>query len=179
MAKNTPYWRTLLFMPGDDLNKITKGASLAVDGIIMDLEDGVALNQKAVARQTIKQALLDKSIDFGTSSRLVRVNPGAMQTADIMETIEGMPDAYVVPKVETAHEIQQIAQTLIERELYMGLPPDSIKLLAIIETAMGVVNVREIAEASSRLVALVFGAEDLAGDMGATRRRLGRVLCAK
>jgi citrate lyase beta subunit len=167
----TPFWRTLLFMPGDDMKKIAKGAALDVDAVIMDLEDGVALNQKSIARQTVHDALLDKSLDFGNSSRFVRINPPrkGMQAADIVETIAGIPDAYVIPKVETAREIQNISHTLIERELYMGLPPESIKLLAIIETARGVVNLKEIAQADSRLMALIFGAEDLAGDIGATR----------
>ena len=174
-SQPTPEWRTLLFMPGDDLKKITKGAGLVVDAIIMDLEDGVALNQKETARQTVLNALTSTELDFGQTSRIVRLNPPrkGMQAKDIAETIQGKPDAYMLPKVETAREVQNIAHTLIEHELYMGLPPESIKLIAIIETARGVVNLREIAQADSRLVALVFGAEDLAGDIGAVRTTAG------
>lgn len=174
-AIKAPQWRTLLFMPGDDMKKITKGASLNVDAIIMDLEDGVALNRKEEARHTVLNALTSPELNFGATSRIVRLNPPrkGMQAKDIAETIEGKPTAYMLPKVETAREIQNIAHTLIERELYMGLAPESIKLIAIIETARGVVNLREIAQADSRLVALVFGAEDLAGDIGATRTTAG------
>ena len=170
-----PEWRTLLFMPGDDMKKITKGASLPVDAIIMDLEDGVALNKKQEARQTVLSALTSPELDFDQTSRIVRLNQPrkGMQAKDIAETVEGQPDAYMLPKVETAREIQNIAHTLIERELYMGLAPESIKLIAIIETARGVVNLREIAQADSRLMALVFGAEDLAGDIGAVRTTAG------
>lgn len=164
-----PIWRTLLFMPGDDMKKITKGASLETDAVIMDLEDGVAFNRKEEARKIVREAL--DTLDFGRTTRLVRINPPhhGWQAQDISETIEGRPDGYVLPKVESAREVQNIAHTLIERELYMGLPPETIKLLAIIETARGVVHLREIAQADSRLVALVFGAEDLAGDIGSTR----------
>lgn len=170
-----PEYRTLLFMPGDDKKKIIKGASLDVDAVIMDLEDGVALNQKDVARQIVTECLKDTAINFGKTARLVRINPPrqGLQAADIAETIHGVPDGYVIPKVESAREIQNISHTLIERELYMGLAPDTIKLLAIIETARGVVNLREIAQADSRLIAIMFGAEDLAGDMGAIRSAEG------
>jgi citrate lyase beta subunit len=173
--ESPPLWRTLLFMPGDDKRKIEKGASLNADAVIMDLEDGVAVNRKSEARQTVLEALTDKALDFGQTSRLVRINPPhqGWQAHDIAVTIQGLPDAYVLPKVETAREIQNLSHTLIERELYMGLKPEHIKLLAIIETARGVVNLREIAQADSRLVALIFGAEDLAGDIGATRSAEG------
>src|SRR5512135_3464423 len=65
--------RCLLFMPGDDLKKIQKGIGLGVDSIVMDLEDGVALNRKAEARATIATALRD--LHFGRSERMVRINP--------------------------------------------------------------------------------------------------------
>ena len=65
--------RALLFMPGDDRRKIEKGAGLGVDSIIMDLEDGVALNNKAAARATIAAALSE--VDFGRTEKLVRINP--------------------------------------------------------------------------------------------------------
>lgn len=168
--------RALLFMPGDDLKKITRGAGLGVDTIIMDLEDGVALNNKAAARHTVLQALTSKEIDYGTTERLVRVNQPrkGMQAEDVAVTIQGRPDGYVMPKVESAREIQQFSHTLLERELLMGMDVGSIKILAIIETAKGIVNLREIAQADKRLVALLFGAEDLAGDIGATRSREGK-----
>ncbi|MCB9435700.1 MAG: CoA ester lyase [Anaerolineales bacterium] len=168
--------RALLFMPGDDLKKIIKGAGLGVDSIIMDLEDGVALNNKAAARHTVLQALTSKEIDYGATERLVRVNQPrkGMQAEDVAVTIQGRPDGYVMPKVESAREIQQFSHTLLERELLMGMEVGAIKIMAIIETAKGIVNLREIAQADKRLVALMFGAEDLAGDIGATRTREGK-----
>ncbi|NDJ87218.1 MAG: CoA ester lyase [Chloroflexi bacterium] len=167
--------RVLLFMPGDSFKKITKGASLGVDSIIMDLEDGVALNRKPEARRTVTQALTSGEIDFGATERLVRVNQPrkGMQAEDIAATIVGRPDGYVLPKVESARDIQLISHALLERELLLGMEPGMIKLLAIIETARGVVNLREIAAADQRLVALIFGAEDLVGDIGAVRSRSG------
>lgn len=166
--------RALLFMPGDDRHKIEKGVSLQVDSIIMDLEDGVAPTQKGAARGTVVAAL--RELDFGMTERLVRINPvvkDGLYHDDFTATIDGHPDGYVIPKVETPGQIQDIASWLTRAETRHGWPDNSIAIIAIIETAMGVVNLRDIAEASPRLKALAFGAEDLAGDMGAVRTSEG------
>ncbi len=174
--KKTRLRRALLFMPGDDLKKISKGAALDVDGVIMDLEDGVAENNKDVARETVMQVLMEGKVDFGHTERLVRVNQSqrGLQAEDIAMTLKGQPDGYVIPKVESVREIYQISHMLLEYEFMLGYEPGSTKLLAIIETARGVVNLREIAQADRRLVALIFGAEDLCGDIGAIRSKEGK-----
>lgn len=161
--------RALLFMPGDDLRKIEKGASAEADSIIMDLEDGVAFSRKAEARQTISHAL--SRLDFGTREKLVRTNPASSELvkADIYETIDAHPHGYMLPKVESAADVQRVSAWLDEAETKNGWPAGSLCLLGIIESALGVVNLREIATASPRLQALCFGAEDLAGSLGAVR----------
>lgn len=163
--------RALLFMPGDDRHKIEKGASLEVDSIIMDLEDGVALSHKAEARAITAAAL--REVNFGRSERLVRINPvvddPSLWFHDLQETIEAHPDGYVLPKVEHAEQIQRVAVHLTMAERKYGWMEGSIRLLAILETALGVVNMKDIADADPRLSALIFGAEDLAGDIGAIR----------
>ena len=161
--------RALLFMPGDDRRKIEKGAGLNADSIIMDLEDGVALNNKPAARATIAAAL--REVDFGRAEKLVRINPvgSGLEADDLAVTLPSQPDGYVLPKVESAAQIQEIAARLDNAERKYDWPHESIRLLPIIETALGVVNLREIAASSPRLDALIFGAEDLAGDIGATR----------
>lgn len=161
--------RALLFMPGDDRRKIEKGAGLDVDSIIMDLEDGVALNNKPAARTVIAAAL--REVDFGRSEKLVRINPvgSGFEGEDLAATLSARPDGYVIPKVESAAQIQEVAARLATAERKYDWPEESICLLPIIETALGVVNLREIATSSLRLTALIFGAEDLAGDIGATR----------
>ncbi len=165
--------RALLFMPGDDRHKIEKGAGLGVDSIIMDLEDGVALNNKENARMTIAGAL--REVQFGRTERLVRINPVTTEWAeqDIAATAPAHPDGYVLPKVQSARHVQEISAQLEAVEKANHWPPLSIRLLAIIETAHGMVNLREIAESDPRLDALIFGAEDLAGDIGAIRTRDG------
>jgi citrate lyase beta subunit len=156
--------RCLLFMPGDDLKKIQKGISLGVDVVVMDLEDGVAHNRKTEARVTIAAALRD--LDFGRSERMVRLNPigSGLEHDDLAAVLPHRPDSLMLPKVEQAEQVQWVSQQL---------EGTSIRLLAIIETARGIVNLKEIATASDRLDALIFGAEDLAGDIGATRTTAG------
>jgi len=163
--------RSVLFMPGDSLRKITKATQLDVDSIVMDLEDSVTLNNKAEARRTVSEAL--QTLDFGRSERLVRLNAAdtGLLHNDVAGTIEARPDGYVLPKVETAEQAQSVSRLLSEAEQSRGWEKGSARLLVIIETALGVMNVKEIARASPRIEALMFGAEDLAGDIGAKRTR--------
>ncbi|MCX6044869.1 MAG: CoA ester lyase [Chloroflexi bacterium] len=161
--------RSLLFMPGNDMRKIRKATTLPADSIIMDLEDAAALNRKIEARTTVAEALA--TLDFGLRERLVRMNPidGIWGRDDLAATVIAHPDGYVVPKVEKALHLTIVSKLLDDAEALYQWPSGSIRLLAMIETARGVLNLREIAEATSRLDALILGAEDLAGDMGATR----------
>jgi citrate lyase subunit beta-like protein len=157
--------RCLLFMPGDDLKKIQKGISLGVDSIIMDLEDGVALNRKAEARETIATALSD--LNFGRSERLVRINPigSGLQRDDLEAVLPYQPDGIVIPKVERADQVQWVSKQITD---------EHTRLLVLIESARAIINLREIAAADPRIDALIFGSEDFASDIGATRTREGQ-----
>jgi len=161
--------RALLYMPGDNRRKIEKALTLEVDSICMDLEDGVALAQKPVARATSLAAL--KELSFGRSEKVVRINRygSGLEAEDFAQTIDGHPDGFVIPKVEKAEAVQWLDAQITEAEQQRGWVPGSIRMSAMVETARGVVNLKEIASASPRLEALIFGAEDLAGDIGAAR----------
>jgi citrate lyase beta subunit len=160
--------RALLYMPGDDRHKIEKALSLGVDCICMDMEDGVALNHKAEARRIIAAALGE--LDFGRAERLVRINPvgSGLEAEDLEQVLAARPDGIVVPKVETAEQPAWVSGKIEAAELAHGWPIKSIAMLAVVESAKGILNLKEIA-AASRLQALVFGAEDLAADLGAVR----------
>jgi citrate lyase beta subunit len=172
---NSRVRRALLFMPGDDRRKIEKGALMDVDAIIMDLEDGVALSNKDAARHGVASALLE--VNFGRSERIVRLNPPSVAELlrpDFDITIGSRPNTYMLPKIESAAQVQLVDSWLSEAEALNGWPAGEIGLIALIETAIGVVRLTEIAASSPRLQALAFGAEDLAGDMGAQRTVEGR-----
>lgn len=165
--------RSLLFMPGDDRHKIEKGAGLDVDSVVMDLEDGVALNQKDTARETVREAL--NTLEFGDTERLVRINPvgSGLEDDDLALTIDGRPDGYVVPKVKSVDQVRWVSNWLAGIERDRDWPERGIRLLVLIESARSVLAVERIAAASRRLDALIFGAEDFAGDVGATRTAEG------
>jgi citrate lyase beta subunit len=135
----------------------------------MDLEDGVAADRKAAARDTVRQAL--EQIDFGRSEKLVRLNPfgSGWEADDLAATIGGRPHGIVLPKVESAEAVRWLDGELSAAEHTLGWPPREIGITALVETARGIVNLKEICSASPRLTGLIFGAEDLAGDIGATR----------
>ncbi|MFN7953323.1 MAG: CoA ester lyase [bacterium] len=161
--------RSVLFMPGDSLRKIEKAAALDVDVVVMDLEDGVALAKKEDARRTVVDAL--KHLDFGRSERWVRINVPTEDffREDLELTAPGKPDAYVIPKVSSAEDVRRVEHVLEAVQAQVGDPAWRPRLVALIETARGVVQAPFIAESSERLVALMFGAEDFAGDVGAER----------
>ena len=163
--------RALLYMPGDDRRKIEKATTLGVDSICMDMEDGVAANKKAEARAVISEAM--KELDFGTSERCIRINQvgSGLEQRDLVAALATNPDSIVVPKIETAEQVKWVSEHIESYELSSKLNIGSIRLLVGVETAKGVLNLREIAEADKRLEAIIFGGEDYAASVGAVRTR--------
>jgi citrate lyase beta subunit len=165
-----------LYVPGSDLHKIEKAASLDVDGIILDLEDGVSANRKDEARQIIAGAL--STLDFGRSERLVRINPfyTGRAEADLAAVLPAGPETIIVPKVDSPAILQKVDAILDQAERTARRQKDSIEVIALIESAKAFVGLREICQASARLKGLIFGAEDLTADAGMTRTPAGTEL---
>ncbi len=164
--------RALLYMPGDSKPKIEKAISLGVDCICMDMEDGTAHNRKEKAREVIATAL--QELDFGNAEKLIRINGigTGLEADDLAETLIHHPDGVVIPKAESLEQIEWLSEQIEAMELSQGWELNSIRILAIIESAKGLVNLREIAT-HPRLDALIFGAEDYAASVGAKRSRGG------
>lgn len=160
--------RALLYMPGDDWKKIAKSLTLGVDCICMDMEDGVALNRKAEARATIAKAL--QELDFGRSEKLARLNAvgSGFEKEDLEAVLPHHPDGIVIPKVESPEQIQWAHEILVHTELKRGWPMHSIRVLVGVETARGILHLKEIAS-HPRLDAIIFGGEDYAASIGAIR----------
>lgn len=165
--------RALLYMPGDSRPKIEKAISLKVDSICMDMEDGTAHNRKEKAREVIATAL--QELDFGSSEKLVRINGigTGLEEDDLSMTLPHHPDGVVIPKVESRADVAWVSDQIEAVELAQGWDLLSIRILAILESAKGIVNLREIAT-HPRLDALIFGAEDYAASVGAKRTRGGQ-----
>ena len=160
--------RALLYMPGDDRHKIEKALTLDVDCICMDMEDGVALNRKNEARRTIARAL--QELTFGRSEKLARINSvgSGLEGEDIEAILPSHPDGIVIPKVESLEQIHWASRKIEAAELANGWPVNSIRLIVDVETAKGILTLKEIAS-HNRLEALIFGAEDYTVSIEAAR----------
>jgi len=164
--------RSLHFVPGGNEKMIAKALTLPADGLILDLEDAVAPDLKEATRPIVTRWLTD--LDFGGRERWVRMNPiaTALGAADIEMTIAGRPEGYVVPKPRHAGDVRRIAELLDGLEKRHGIAPGTTRLVLIAtETPEGLLNIREVAAASPRVVAVSWGIEDLSAAMGLPRVR--------
>jgi len=157
-------------MPGDNWKMITKSITLGVDCICMDMEDGTAVSKKNEARVTIAHAL--QELDFGKSEKLARINSvgSGWEKDDIEAVLPYHPDGIVIPKVESFEQVEWASQVIEAAELKHGWQVNSIRVLIGVETAKGILNLKEIA-AHPRLDAIIFGGEDFAASIGATRTK--------
>ena len=161
--------RALLYVPGTSMKMMSKAAGLDLDTVCLDLEDAVALGQKEEARALAAQALAE--LDFGRTERCVRINEAGsdLARADLAAILPLHPDAIILPKVDSPEALLWADEMLLEAESSHGWTIGGIALIALIETAMGVVRLADIAGATPRLQALAFGAEDLMADVGGKR----------
>jgi len=152
--------RSLLFMPGSNARALEKGRNLPADGLILDLEDSVAPDAKATAREQIAAAVEAKG--FGRREILIRTN--SLDTPwwgdDVAMAGKAKPDGILVPKISSVDDLIKIGARLSE----VGAEP-SIKVWAMIETARAVLHAEELAAASrdstTRLAGFVFGPNDI------------------
>ena len=160
--------RCQLSVPGSSEKMMTKAAGLAVDHIFLDLEDAVAPAEKPSARGKIVEAL--NNLDFGNSVRCVRINdietPWAYK--DIIEVVTGAGenlDTIMIPKVKHAHQVKWVDILIHQIEQDIGLK-QRIGIELLIEEVEGIQNVDEIATATPRLEAMVFGMGDYSASQG-------------
>jgi citrate lyase subunit beta / citryl-CoA lyase len=169
MAANSRPRRSVLYMPGSNTRALEKARGLAADGLILDLEDAVAPESKAMARANVAAAL--RAGGYGRRELVVRVNALASPWGydDIAAAALMKADAVLLPKVESADTVRQAATLLAAAGA-----PDSLALWCMMETPMGMLHAEEIAAASPRVAGFVMGTSDLAKDLHArhTRDRL-------
>lgn len=158
-------WTALLFVPANRSDLVGKVPRSGADAVILDLEDAVPAAERADARSGIAAATVSlRAAGLGTC---VRVNAGLRdQVRDLEAAVVEDLDAIMVPRAEDAAAIAAAAEILLSLETERGLPPGQIGIIALIETARGVMAAAEIATASPRLRALALGPEDLALDLG-------------
>ena len=153
--------RSVLYMPGANTRALEKAKSLPADSLILDLEDAVAPEAKAQARENIRTAL---ATGFGHREAVVRINGLNTQWGldDLKAFADTRADAILLPKVESASQIQKVASLLKQFN-----PANTMKIWAMIETPLAIFHLPEIASSHPMLEALVLGTSDLVKDLHA------------
>ncbi len=166
--------RSMLFLPGNNPNLLINGNCLGADAVIFDLEDAVAPAEKTAARILVRNTL--KYMDFTGIGRIVRIN--SVDTPywrkDLDEIMPYKPDLILLPKTSSAWEALEADRYMTELEEKLGFDPNTVGLMPLIETAMGVENSFAIASSTKRVKALFLGAEDLTADLRCKRTKEGR-----
>jgi citrate lyase subunit beta/citryl-CoA lyase len=166
--------RSLLFIPADDERKLAKGMASGADALILDLEDAVAAPRKAAARALAAQYLAEQRPREGRPRQYVRIN--ALDTGlwqdDLAGVIGALPDGILLPKPRSGEDVHKLSLALRHEEERAGAPVGSTRIVAIAtETPIALFQLHTYAEASPRLEALTWGAEDLSAVVGASANR--------
>ena len=168
--------RSVLAVPASNLEMAGKALASAADTVFLDLEDAVAQDEKANAREKIVRAL--RELDWRNRPTLYRIN--ALDTPyfyrDVIEVVEEAGDrldSILVPKVQRPEDLHVAATLLFQVETAIGLEPGKVKLEGQIESAEGLVNIDAIARATDRLDALHFGPGDFAASLRMPQASIG------
>ncbi|TPX36614.1 hypothetical protein SmJEL517_g01152 [Synchytrium microbalum] len=160
--------RALFYVPGSDERKLNSSLKSKADCITYDLEDSVALNRKGQARQLVFNAL--ETFNVGRSEKAVRINAvGSGLEIDDLNVVLRSPNlqAILVPKVQSARDVQFVTRMI--DTIAPASNRENIRILAAIESALGIMNIKEIAQSDPRVDALIFAAEDYCADTGLLR----------
>lgn len=160
--------RTMMFVPGNNPGMMADAHIYGPDSIMLDLEDSVTMTEKDAARLLVYNAL--KTIDYGDTEMVVRINP--LNTPYGKKDVEAMVKAGVhvirMPKTETAEEVVEVEKEIEKVEKELGCVGRT-KIMAAIESALGVVNAYAIATASPRMMGIALGAEDYCANLKTQR----------
>lgn len=163
--------RSRLYLPGDQPKLFLNAAIHNGDALILDLEDSVAPASKDAARILVRNAL--RCLDFMGAERMVRINQLPLGLQDLEEIVPHKPHLILIPKVESAEQINAIDEKVNEI-LAENKGAKDIYYMPILESASGIIHAYAIAKASKRNVALAIGLEDYTADIGTQRTNEGR-----
>lgn len=161
--------RSMLFVPGNNPGMVRDAHIYGSDAIMFDLEDSVSINEKDSARFLVYSALTQLS--FGTKELVVRINDlsSGLGIQDLEAIVRAQPDVVRLPKTESAKDVADCEREIERIEREAGIPVGKTRMMAAIESAAGVLNAKEIAFSSKRLVGIALGAEDYVTDLKTTR----------
>lgn len=161
--------RSMMFVPGNNPGMIADSRIYGADSIMFDLEDSVAYTEKDAARMLVYNAL--KTLDFGKKEVVVRINDlsSGLGALDLEAVVPAGAHVVRLPKTDCAQDVIDCEEEIARIEEKHGIPVGTTGMMAAIESANGVLNAREIAHASDRLIGIALGAEDYVTDLKTTR----------
>lgn len=160
--------RTMMFVPGNNPGMMADAHIYGPDSIMLDLEDSVTMAEKDAARLLVYQAL--KTVDYGNTEMVVRINPlnTPYGKKDIEAVVKAGVDVIRMPKTETAEEVVEVEREIERVERELGCVGRT-KIMAAIESTLGIVNAYAIATASPRMMGIALGAEDYCANLKSQR----------
>lgn len=161
--------RSMMFVPGNNPGMIKDAGIYGADSIMFDLEDSVSVAEKDAARFLVYQAL--RTLDFGTKEIVVRINDleSGLGIRDLEAIVRAGVHIVRLPKTDSAQDVVDCEQEIVRIEREAGIPEGRTGMMAAIESANGVLNAKEIAFSSDRLIGIALGAEDYVTDLKTTR----------
>lgn len=161
--------RTLLWVNGNDIEKLDAAIASNTDCIVFDLEDGVPHSIKDEARRITAQALRERA--FRNKERVVRINhlDSPESKRDLEAILPSVPDAIRLPKCESVEYVLRLDRIITDFERENGLPDGRIEIILMIETALGLINSYEMASCTKRVTAMGIGMEDMTASLGLKR----------
>lgn len=164
-----------MFVPGNNPGMMQDAFIYGPDSIMLDLEDSVTMAEKDAARLLVHNAL--KTIDYGNTEMVVRINPLNMAYGkkDVEAVVKAGVHVIRMPKTETAEEVREVEREIERVEKEIGCLGRT-KIMAAIESTLGIVNAYEIAVASERMMGIALGAEDYCANLKTQRSPEGTEL---
>lgn len=161
--------RSMMFVPGNNPSMIKDAYIYGSDSIMFDLEDSVAITEKDAARFLVFQALT--SLKYGNKEIVVRINDltNGLGIKDLEAIVRAGANVVRLPKTDSAQDVIDCEREIERIEMEAGIPVGTTGMMAAIESANGVLNAKEIAHASKRLIGIALGAEDYVTDLKTTR----------
>lgn len=158
--------RSMLYIPANSWRMITNGLASSEDAVIFDLEDAVPVAEKETARIFARDAIsLFKKQEIDVFIRINSLGSGLSETDISYVAVEGL-DGIMLAKTETKDDVVKLDAMLRKEEISKGLEENSIAILPLVESPLGVKNVYDIASASKRIIGISFGAGDFMREMG-------------
>lgn len=168
--------RTMLYLPGNNPGMLIDAKIYGADSIMIDLEDSIVVSEKDSARNLTYNGI--KSLDFSDIELVVRINglDTEFGEKDIKAMVKAGVDVIRLPKTETKEDVLEVEKIIEETEKEIGRKVGSTKMMAAIESPLGIINAYEIAVSSKRLIGIALGAEDFVTNLKTSRTLEGKEL---